>query len=102
MLCVLKRPNDPDHVILVKQFRPPLHSISIEMPAGLVDGKETVAEAALRELKEETGYVGVIKQTSPIIYNDPGMTNANHQMVLVEVRCNRQAPLLLTSTILIF
>jgi ADP-ribose pyrophosphatase len=55
------------------------------MPAGLVDGKESVAEAALRELKEETGFVGTIKQTSPIIYNDPGMTNANHRMVLVEV-----------------
>ena len=48
-------------VLFVEQFRPPVGKIAIEFPAGLVnDGaqskKETILEAAKRELLEETGY----------------------------------------------
>ena len=42
-----------------KQFRPPIDKLVIEVPAGLVDEGETVEESAVRELREETGYVGV-------------------------------------------
>ena len=41
----------------------------IEVPAGLIDAGETAEDAALRELKEETGYIGVVVQTSPIMFN---------------------------------
>lgn len=39
------------------------------MPAGLVDLGESAAESAVRELKEETGYVGVAAEISPIMFN---------------------------------
>ena len=32
---------------------------------GLLDESETPEEAALRELKEETGFVGTVKHCSP-------------------------------------
>ena len=41
----------------------------IEVPAGLVDAGESAAESAVRELKEETGYVGVAAEISPIMFN---------------------------------
>ena len=58
------RPSN--RVILIRQFRPPVNSFVIEMPAGLVDPGETVEQAAVRELKEETGYEGTVTwQTGP-------------------------------------
>lgn len=43
-------------VLLVRQFRPALNRMVIEFPAGLSERGETLAQAARRELVEETGY----------------------------------------------
>jgi 8-oxo-dGTP pyrophosphatase MutT (NUDIX family) len=56
-------------IILQKQYRPPINKVIIEGPAGLIDAGETAEHAALRELKEETGYVGLVTQTSPVMFN---------------------------------
>ena len=48
--------KEDDHVLLVKQYRPSVDAMTLEMPAGLVDAGETGAEAAERELLEETGH----------------------------------------------
>lgn len=56
-------------IILQKQYRPPIDKVVIEVPAGLVDVGETAEQAAVRELKEETGYVGVVSETTPIMFN---------------------------------
>ena len=41
----------------------------IEVPAGLVDEGESAEESAVRELREETGYVGVASEVSPVLFN---------------------------------
>jgi ADP-ribose pyrophosphatase len=46
--------------VLQKQFRPPVGKVCIEIPAGLLDAGESAATCAVRELKEETGYVGAV------------------------------------------
>ena len=43
-------------VVLVRQFRPGPGEVLWELPGGIVDGGEGLAEAAARELLEETGY----------------------------------------------
>ncbi|KAK2467112.1 hypothetical protein APHAL10511_001370 [Amanita phalloides] len=72
--------------VIIEQYRPPIDKIVIELPAGLVDEGETPEQAAIRELYEETGYTATgIIESSPIVVNDPGMTNANMKLVLLDV-----------------
>ncbi|KAJ5317570.1 hypothetical protein PENANT_c038G04243 [Penicillium antarcticum] len=72
-------------LLLQKQYRPPIDKVVIEVPAGLIDAGETPEQCAVRELREETGYVGVAEQISPVMYNDPGLCNTNLHMVHVRV-----------------
>ena len=49
--------DDDGNVIVEKQFRYPFNAVLTEIPAGKLDSKqEPHLQAALRELKEETGY----------------------------------------------
>jgi ADP-ribose pyrophosphatase len=43
-------------VVMVRQYRHGADRVTLETPGGLVDAGETPAEAAARELLEETGY----------------------------------------------
>ena len=43
-------------ILLVRQFRPVIETVTLELPCGLVEAGETPESAAKRELLEETGY----------------------------------------------
>lgn len=62
-----------DRVVLIRQYRYPLNDYVYEFPAGLVEPGEDFNEAAVRELKEETGL-----DMEPIrvskIYSEPRFT----------------------------
>lgn len=51
-------------MLFIKIFRIPLNKYVIEWPAGIVDDGESAVDAAVRELKEESGYVGTLESHS--------------------------------------
>ncbi|MBM6689964.1 NUDIX hydrolase [Fusobacterium mortiferum] len=47
---------EDDTILLVKQYRPAVNMVTLEIPAGLLEENECPISAAIRELEEETGY----------------------------------------------
>jgi len=87
LVPILKKRGQPDKIVLVSQFRPPVGKMCIETPAGLVDAGESYERAALRELKEETGYFGKSHsaRASPVVSADAGMSSATCAYVHIEI-----------------
>ncbi|KAJ4410438.1 hypothetical protein N0V91_001924 [Didymella pomorum] len=82
---VIRHPKRKPSTIIILQYRPPVDAVCVELPAGLVDAKETPSDASVRELHEETGYKGKLTFISPTIVSDPGLSSANMQLATVEV-----------------
>ena len=78
---------DEGHVVLVEQYRVPLGSRCLELPAGLVgddvDGEEAEV-AAIRELEEETGYRAEHMVDLGRFHASPGMTSEGFVLLRAE------------------
>ena len=72
-VIIIAKMKPSERYIIIRQFRPPTNSYLLEFPAGLVDRGETRDQTAIRELSEETGYVGEVKKISPRLYSSPGI-----------------------------
>ena len=87
ILALIRSPEAPDAVdtLIVQQYRPPVDAVTVELPAGLIDPGEAPEVAALRELKEETGYVGSAAYCSGPLAMSPGLCDETCHLVVVEV-----------------
>ena len=70
-------------VVMVRQFRHGIRDVTLEVPAGLIDESDaTPAEAALRELREETGYAARRIAPLGVVHPNPAiMNNRCHMFV---------------------
>jgi ADP-ribose pyrophosphatase len=70
-------------VVMVRQFRHGIRDLTLEVPAGLIDpGDRAPAEAALRELREETGYGARDLILLGTVHPNPAIMN-NHCHIFV-------------------
>lgn len=70
-VCILAL-DDENRALLVSQFRYPYGKVLREVPAGKLEYGEDPTEAAIRELKEETGAVAGDFRSLGELYPSPG------------------------------
>jgi ADP-ribose pyrophosphatase len=76
--------DDHDNIILIKQFRVGTAELTIEVPGGMVDAGERPEDAAVRELREETGYRPKAVIDLGFVYPNPAIFNNRAYMFLCE------------------
>ncbi len=75
----------PDgRLVLVRQFRYGTDAFSLEIPGGVIDPGEDPVVAGVRELREETGFVGVNARLLATVHPNPAIQNNRCHLVLVE------------------
>ena len=75
-------------VILVNQYRFGMEKTSLEIPGGMADDGEDPMEAAIRELKEETGYEGDKVIEIGRVESNPAIMS-NHTYTYLALNCER-------------
>lgn len=80
-----------ERVLCVKQYRPGIEQINLEIPGGGLDEGEDPAKAAARELVEETGYAGSPPVFLAALNYSPYSTGIRHMYMITD--CHKVAEL---------
>ncbi len=75
---------DGNKVVLERQYRPVVGKYIFELPAGRLEEGESYATAAVRELKEETGYTASKVSLMFKAFTSPGFTTEFVHFYLAE------------------
>lgn len=75
---------DDKNMIMVTQYRKAVEKIMLEIPAGILDVNEEPRDAALRELKEETGYYANELKYMMEFYVSPGYSDEKIYLFLAK------------------
>ncbi len=62
-----------DEIVMVRQYRHGVRALTLEIPGGIIDPGESPAQAAVRELLEETGYRGDIPEALGSVSPNPAV-----------------------------
>lgn len=86
-VCICAR-TPRDTLVMIREFRYPLNSWCLALPAGLIDEGEDILTCADRELQEETGYAVIPGAPYRILpqpgHSSTGMTDEAVHVIFVE------------------
>ncbi|HWA84964.1 MAG TPA: NUDIX hydrolase [Opitutus sp.] len=71
-------------MVLVRQFRYGVNEFSLEIPGGMIEAGEEPLIAGVRELREETGYVGAPARQLGSVHPNPAIQSNRCHFVFVE------------------
>ena len=75
----------PDgQLVLVRQFRFGINDFSLEIPGGVIEAGEDPLAAGVRELREESGYVGTAARLLGSVHPNPAIQSNRCHLILVE------------------
>ncbi|WP_165496276.1 NUDIX domain-containing protein [Alloscardovia theropitheci] len=86
-VSIIATSHDKNRMLIIREYRPAINGYVWAFPAGLIDPEdENFETAAMRELKEETGYdVERVDDVLRATYATPGMTNESVAFVYITV-----------------
>jgi 8-oxo-dGTP pyrophosphatase MutT (NUDIX family) len=76
--------NNKNQIVVERQYRRGIDEFVYELPAGWIESGESAIDAAKRELKEETGYLGEGDKEYEI-YPQPGFSSMKAKVVVLKI-----------------
>lgn len=73
-------------VVLVKQYRPGVDQICLELPSGCIEAGEAAMVGVLRELQEETGYISKTCYPTGVTSPNPS-SHTNKNLCFLALGC---------------
>ena len=90
-ICTSVKLTEP-HIMLIMSYRIPVESWVLELPRGMNDGNN-IESCTLKELKEETGYVGKVRanQEAFVGFTDPWKSDDDNAIIYVDINLDDEA-----------